>query len=125
MGPSSWSRPQQTTIKRAISEEAHLSRALLGAGTTSICFSSSSDPGRTYEAFFGLPHGFERIGKLILVADHCARTSGFKSPDEVGSYRHDLKRLVRAVEDLATANGLAVNDAPSTEAGSKAVALAA
>ena len=115
------SRPQQTAIQRAISQEAHLSRALLGAGTTSMRLSSSGDPGRMYEAFFGLAHGIERIGKLILVADHYARTGVFMAPGEVERYRHDLKRLVRAVEGVATANGLTLDDAPSTDAGSKAV----
>lgn len=74
-----------------------------------------------YEAFFGLAHGIERIGKLILVADHYARTGTFLAPGEVKRYRHDLKRLVRAVEDVATTNGLALDDAPSTDTGSKAV----
>ncbi|KQT72703.1 hypothetical protein ASG45_09935 [Microbacterium sp. Leaf436] len=121
MTPSMGSRAQQSAIQRAISQEAYLSRALLGAGTTSIRLSSSGDPGRMYEAFLGLAQGVERIGKLILVADHYARTGTFMAPGEVERYRHDLKRLVRAVEDVATARGVSLDDAPSSNAGSKAV----
>lgn len=115
------SRQQETAIERAIFQEAHLSRALLGAGTTSIRLSSSGDPGRMYEAFYGLAHGVERIGKLILVADHYARTGVFMAPGEVERYRHDLKRLLRAVEDVATTRGVPLDDAPSANPGSKAV----
>ena len=121
MTPSMGSRAQQTAIERAISQEAYLSRALLGAGTTSIRLSSSGVPGRMYEAFFGLAHGIERIGKLILVADCYARTGAFMPPGDIERYRHDLKRLVRAVEDVATANGASMDGAPSENAGSKAV----
>jgi hypothetical protein len=74
-----------------------------------------------YEAFFGLAQGIERIGKLILVADHYARTGTFLAPGEVERYRHDLKRLVRAVENVATARGVSLDDTPSSNAGSKAV----
>ena len=121
MSPSMGSRRQESAIERAISQEAHLSRALLGAGTTSIRLSSSGDPGRMYEAFFGLAQGIERIGKLILVADHYARTGAFMAPGEVERYRHDLRRLVRAVELVASARGVSLADAPSTSPGSKAV----
>lgn len=115
------SRAQETAIERAISQEAHLSRALLGAGTTSIRLSSSGDPGRMYEAFFGLSQGIERIGKLILVVDHYARTGVFMAPGEVERHRHNLKRLMGAVEDVANARGAALDDAPSSNPGSKAV----
>lgn len=115
------SRAQQTAIQRAISQEAYLSRALLGAGTTSIRLASSGDPGRMYEAFFGLAQGIERVGKLILVTDHYARTGTFMAPGEVERYRHDLKRLVRAVESVAIARGVSLDDAPSLNPGSKAV----
>lgn len=114
-------RGQQTAIERAIVQEAHLARALLGAGATSIRRSSFGDPGRMYEAFFGLAHGVERIGKLILVADHYARTGNYLAPGEVERYRHNLKRLVRDVEAVASARGVDLDDAPSVDPGSKAV----
>jgi hypothetical protein len=115
------SREQETAIERAISQEAHLSRALLGAGTTSIRLTSSGDPGRMYEAFFGLSQGIGRMGKLILVADHYARTGAFMAPGDVERYRHDLKRLLKAVEGVATARDIHLDDSPSADAGSKAV----
>lgn len=121
MTPSMGSRAQQSAIQRAISQEAHLSQALLGAGTTSIRRSSSGAPGRMYEAFFGLSQGIERIGKLILVADHYARSGAFMPTGEVERYRHDLRRLVRAIEDIASSRGVSLDDAPSANAGSKAV----
>jgi len=121
VSPSIGSREQETAIERAISQEAHLSRALLGAGTTSIRLTSSGDPGRMYEAFFGLSQGIERIGKLILVADHYARTGAFMAPGDVERYRHDLKRLLKAVEGVATARDIHLDDSPSANTGSKAV----
>jgi hypothetical protein len=74
-----------------------------------------------YEAFFGLSQGIERIGKLILVADHYARSGAFMASGEIERYRHDLTTLVRSVEDVACSRGVPLDDAPSANAGSKAV----
>jgi hypothetical protein len=115
------SRPQETAIRRAISQETYLAQALLGAGTTSIRLSSSGDPGRMYEAFFGLSQGIERIGKLTLVADHYASTGEFMAPSEVRKIGHDLKRLIRAVEEVASVREVSLEDAPSENPGSMAV----
>ncbi|MDI6023155.1 hypothetical protein QBL02_06310 [Leucobacter sp. UT-8R-CII-1-4] len=98
-----------------------MTRALLGAGTTSIRHSFFGDPGRMYEAFFGLSQGIERLSKLILVCDQYQRTGRFPPPGEVENYRHNLTRLVRDVEAVASANGVDLVDAPSANAGSKAV----
>lgn len=114
-------RRNQTAIQRAILQEAYLAQALLGAGTTSIRRSTFGDPGRLYEAFFGLSQGIERLGKLILVCDQFVRTGTYPAPGEVERYRHDLKRLVQKVESIATERGVDLTDAPSANPGSRAV----
>lgn len=111
----------QTAIERALFQEAYLSQSLLCSGMTSIRRLSFNDPGRAFEAFFGLSNGVERIAKLILVSDHYARTSQFPDTGILKSYGHNLRRLLERVEAVASERQVVLEDAPSEDTGSKAV----
>ncbi|MDJ0379143.1 hypothetical protein [Cryobacterium sp. PH31-L1] len=111
----------QTAIERAVLQEAYLAESLLCGGMTSIRRLSYNDPGRAFEAFFGLSNGVERIAKLILVSDHYARTSQFPDTGMLKSYGHDLRRLLERVEEVASERQVELEDAPSENTGSEAV----
>lgn len=115
------SRVGQTAIERALFQEAYLAQALLCAGMTAIRRASFGSPGRMYEAFFGLSNGVERIAKLALAASEYATSGAFPDPEELKRKGHDLKRLIREVEDIAVDRGMSLDDAPSRDDGSKAV----
>jgi hypothetical protein len=112
---------RQSAIERALLQEAYLAQALLCAGMTSIRRTSHGSPGRMYEAFFGLSYGNERLAKLTLAANEYARTEAFPDPEELKRKGHDLKKLIRAVEDVSAQNGRDHSYAPSQNGGSKAV----
>lgn len=112
---------QQTPIERALFQEAYLAEALLCSGMTSIRRMSFDDPGRSFEAFFGMANGVERIAKLILVSEHYARTGEFPDTKQLKDYGHNLRRLLAQVEEIAVERGVPMEDAPSRNVGSQAV----
>jgi hypothetical protein len=112
---------EQTAIERALFQEAYLAQSLLCSGMTSVRRLSYDDPGRAFEAFFGLSNGIERIAKLILVSDYYARTSQFPDTAMLKSYGHNLRRLIERVEEVANEHEVVLEDAPSQNTGSEAV----
>lgn len=68
MAPTVGTRGPQRAIERALLQEAHLAQALACAGMTSIRKAHYGEPGRMYEAFFGLSQAIERLGKLTGTA---------------------------------------------------------
>lgn len=112
---------RQSAIERALFQEAYLAQALLCAGMTAIRSTSHGSLGRMYEAFFGLSNGLERLAKLTIAAEEYARTATFSDPEELKRRGHDLKKLMRAVENLPTSSRAGSSYAPSQDGGSKVV----
>ncbi|MGV2902944.1 hypothetical protein ACNPM4_14830 [Microbacterium sp. AGC62] len=112
---------EQSGIERALFQEAYLAQSLLCSGMTAVRRVSFNDPGRAFEAFFGLANGVERIAKLILVSDHFARTAEFPDAALLKNYGHNLRRLSERVEEVARERQVIMDDAPSENAGSAAV----
>jgi hypothetical protein len=120
--PSIGTLGPQRAIERALVQEAYLAQALACAGMTSIRKANYGDPGRMYEALFGLSQAIERIGKLIFVAERYATTGAYPGPDELKNrYGHDLKKILRDVTPLAAARGVDLAETPAQNAGSRAV----
>lgn len=112
---------QQTPIERALFQEAYLTDSLLCSGMTALRRHSFNDPGRTFEAFFGLSNGIERLAKLILVSDFYATKGVFPEIKRLKDYGHNLQRLLPQIEEVASRRGADLDDAPSNNPGSAAV----
>ncbi|GAA4345543.1 hypothetical protein GCM10023087_07610 [Microbacterium rhizosphaerae] len=99
-----------------------MTQALACAGMTAIRKANYGHPGRMYEAFFGLSQAIERLGKLIIVAERYAVMGSYPAADEIkNQYGHNLKRILRDAESVATDRHIELVDAPSLNPGSKAV----
>lgn len=112
---------QQTPIERALFQEAYLTDSLLCSGMTALRRHSFNDPGRTFEAFFGLSNGIERLAKLTLVSDFYATKGVFPDIKRLKDYGHNLQRLLPQIEEVASRRGAGLEDAPSNNPGSAAV----
>jgi hypothetical protein len=92
----------------AISREVALVRQLIGSGVTSLGRANYADKlGEYYTAFFGLSVGFERLSKLILVADHVMANAG-EMPKEkaVRKFGHHLVKLTDEVKKVSLRHSL-------------------
>ena len=105
-------RPDPFTIPewKALHREASLVRQLIGSGATALGRASyGSGFGEYYTAFFGLSIGIERLAKLILVADYALDNEGaLPNQSVVRQYGHDLKALIRKVDQIASRRNISV-----------------
>ena len=86
-----------------MNREVMLVSQLIGAGATALGQASyATGIGKYYSAFFGLSIGFERLAKLVLVADYALKNAG-ALPDEklISSYKHNLITLANEVEGIS------------------------
>lgn len=92
----------------AIGREVALVRQLVGAGVTALGRANYADKiGEYYTAFFGLTVGFERLAKLIIVADYSISHGGeFPKQQHVSSFGHRLNELVTVVDDVSKKHNL-------------------
>lgn len=83
----------------AIKREVALVRQLIGSGVTSLGRANYADMlGEYYTAFFGLSVGFERLSKLILVADYTIENHGVMPEEKV--VRKFGHRLVESMDEV-------------------------
>lgn len=105
-------RPEPFTIPewKALHREASLVRQLIGSGATALGRASyGSGFGEYYTAFFGLSIGIERLAKLILVADYALDNEGaLPNQSVVRQYGHNLKELIRKVDQIASKRNISV-----------------
>jgi hypothetical protein len=87
----------------SIGRESALVRQLLGSGITALGRANYADKsGDYYTAFFNLSVGLERLGKLILVADHAITTGGLMPEQKlVSKYSHRLGEIINAIDEVA------------------------
>lgn len=85
----------------AINREIALVRQLIGAGVTSLGHANYADKlGEYYTAFFGLSVGFERLAKLVLVAEHVMEHGEMPNEGVVRKYGHQLVKLMEKVGEV-------------------------
>lgn len=93
----------------AINREVALVRQLIGAGVTSLGHANYADKlGEYYTAFFGLSVGFERLAKLVLVADHVMEHGEMPNEGVVRKYGHQLVKLMKEVDAVSARRSLAL-----------------
>lgn len=115
-----WDIPEWHSIGR----EADLVCHLIGSGATALGRANYADRvGEYYTAFFGLSIGFERLMKLILVADYAIANEG-KMPVEqvIRKFGHNLLELSKAADEVSKRHGLKLVYArPTSEISSKII----
>lgn len=86
---------------RALGREAELSAEQIATGVTVLGRANHAQTGLYSQAFFGLSIGLERLGKLIIIADHATQHSGsFQTDDDLKQIGHDLRRLLPGCEAI-------------------------
>lgn len=79
---------------RALNREAALATRLVASGVTTLRKANYAQPGIYTEAFFSLSLGLERLGKLVIVVDHCLQHAGsFPTDADMRKMGHDLTKL--------------------------------
>jgi hypothetical protein len=80
---------------RALGREAQLSAEQIATGVTILGRANHAQTGLYSQAFFGLSIGLERLGKLIIIADHAIQNSGkFPTDRDLRQIGHDLRNLL-------------------------------
>ena len=83
----------------ALGREAELAAEHLALGVTALGRANHAHKGLYNQTFFALSVGFERLGKLVLVADRAIETGGsWLTDDELRSAGHDILALFDAAE---------------------------
>jgi hypothetical protein len=91
----------------AINREVALVKQLIGAGVTSLGRANYADRfGEYYTAFFGLSVGFERLAKLVLVAEHVMEHGEMPNERVVRKYGHQLVTLMNEVGNISARRSL-------------------
>lgn len=86
----------------ALGREAELAAQQLAQGITSIGQCDHSTKGVYLQAFFNLTIGFERLAKLIILADHAMDNSGaWMTEAQLKKFGHDLTAAVGKCEEIA------------------------
>jgi hypothetical protein len=105
--------PQHLAIQR----EAQLAAEQLGSGVTLLGRASSAQPGLYTQAFFALSIGFERLAKLIVIADHAITNAGrYPTDDALKKARHNIFSLLNHCEELSRRyrDGKVYSDRPNS-----------
>jgi len=86
---------------RALMREAQLSAEQIATGVTVLGRANHAQVGLYSQAFFGLSIGLERLGKLIIIADHAIRNGGsFPTDADLKQIGHDLRKLLPRCEAI-------------------------
>ena len=86
----------------ALGREAELAGEQLALGVTALGRANHAQQGLYTQAFFALSIGFERPGKLILVADHAIENHrSWLTDNELKTVGHDISALFAAAEPIA------------------------
>lgn len=86
---------------RALGREAQLSAEQIATGVTILGRANHAQTGLYSQAFFGLSIGLERLGKLIIVADHAIQNDGiFPTDKDLRIIGHDLRNLLPRCEAI-------------------------
>jgi hypothetical protein len=87
---------------RAIQREVQLAAEQLAIGTTTLGQANHAQPGLYSQAFFSLSIGFERLAKLIIVADYATTHGGSYPTDrELRKFGHDIAALLKQCEQVS------------------------
>lgn len=85
----------------ALGREAELAAEQLATGVTLLGRANHAQKGLYLQAFFALSIGFERLAKLVLVADHAITHGGaWMSDAALRKIGHDIDALLRACEPI-------------------------
>lgn len=91
-----------STEWRALQREAQLAAEQIAIGVTTLGKANHAQPGLYSQAFFGLSIGLERLGKLIIIANHAIDNSGrFPSDNDLRQIGHDLRKILSKCELIA------------------------
>ena len=86
----------------ALGREAELAGEQLALGVMALGRANHAQQGLYTQAFFALSIGFERRGKLILVADHAIENHrSWLTDNELKTVGHDISALFAAAEAIA------------------------
>lgn len=86
---------------RALQCEAQLAAEQIATGVTTLSRANHAQTGLYLQAFFGLSIGLERLGKLIIIADHMIKTSGsFPTDKDLRTIGHDLRKIITKCEAI-------------------------
>ncbi|MGH6800523.1 MAG: hypothetical protein ACRECZ_03735 [Methylocella sp.] len=86
----------------ALGREAELAAEQLAIGVTALGRANHAQKGLYNQAFFGLSIGFERLAKLILVADHAVENNGaWMTGQALKSIGHDISALLDVCEPIS------------------------
>jgi len=92
---------------RAIAQEAALAAEHIGIGATTLGRANYGLLARYPQAFFALSVGFERSSKLAIALDYALDHGGlYPDSNQFRAYGHDIARLLRDVDDIASRRGL-------------------
>lgn len=88
---------------QAIGREADLAVEQIASGILALSRANHGRKGLYTQAFFGLSIGIERLGKLILIADHAIKNDGsFPQNSVLKKYHHHLDTLLSRCQELST-----------------------
>jgi hypothetical protein len=103
----------------ALNREAGIAAELIGSGVTLLGRANYAHTGLFGHAFFNLSIGFERVGKLIYVADYAIDHRGEFPSNEILKKQivHDLKELFAHAETISAKrrNGQEYADMPNSD----------
>ena len=92
---------------QALAREAGTAADHLAIGVTAIGKANYAQNAYYSQAFFALSTGLERTAKLGLVIDYALENGGkFPSTKEVSQYRHNLRKLLNQLDEIAKRRGL-------------------
>jgi hypothetical protein len=84
---------------RSLQREAQLAGEQVAMGVTVLGKANHAQTGLYSQAFFGISTGLERIGKLIVIADHAIQNIGrFPTNAELRKTKHDLRQILPMCE---------------------------
>jgi len=86
----------------ALGREAELAAEQIASGVTALGRANHAEKGYYTQAFFGLSIGFERLAKLIILADYAITNSGkFPNDNDLKKIGHDIGTLLDKCEKLS------------------------
>ncbi|MDR4467858.1 MAG: hypothetical protein MRJ68_06090 [Nitrospira sp.] len=88
----------------ALQREAQLAAEQIATGVTILGRANHAQTGLYSQAFFGLSIGLERIGKLIVVANHAIQNNGnFPTDSDLRKIGHELRKLLSTCDLIGKA----------------------
>lgn len=86
----------------ATNREAQLAAAQLASGINALRCANHAQKGYYVQAFFGLSIGFERLAKLIIIADYAIKNNGnFPNNGYLKGFGHEIKTLLKKCNEIS------------------------